>query len=523
MASRTDLLAARLDRVPTPRDLNGSIHKIRSLLNRHLVAILKELRLPHTGVKAIMQTRLIQYLEGLEREGKRQEFWRLRDLVHSPESAVPPASSRYHVPLSPALTPPSIGSGGMPSFAGYQPISSSYPANLVFKPSPFFTVLETLMPVQHCTGGSHPRHASATLFRLRKDVIDRLNADASLKVMLYGTVEGGSARFGTINISFPPLTELKINGDDVKANFKGAKSTPGSTPPADITKHLRRLESFENVISLSYGQVPKQVFSYVINLVKPHPIEDLVDTLKIGNVVSREKVVQEMVTQAQDTDIVTTSTVMSLKCPISTLRIDLPCRSMVCSHNQCFDAASFLQIQLQLPKWSCPICYKTVSFEGLVVDQYLMDILEKTPKSVDQVTIEPDGQWSLKTVLSTPAPSSGNQSRISHHLDDDDDDDLREVQSNIVVRHTPLGPGQDLGLSASQPTSNKRGREALIDLTLSDDEPDTSYGPDHARPSKRPPSVSTATSHMPPPHTPIPLHIRVGHPNGSQLPTPVSQ
>src|SRR5450432_2568591 len=47
--------------------------------------------------------------------------------------------------------------------------------------------------------------------------------------------------------------------------------------------------------------------------------------------------------RAQDADIVATSTKMSLKCPLSTLRIDTPCRSIGCAHNQCFDAASYLQ------------------------------------------------------------------------------------------------------------------------------------------------------------------------------------
>lgn len=44
-----------------------------------------------------------------------------------------------------------------------------------------------------------------------------------------------------------------------------------------------------------------------------------------------------------------TSSVMSLKCPLSTLRIDLPVRSKICSHGQCFDAASYLQLQQQAP------------------------------------------------------------------------------------------------------------------------------------------------------------------------------
>jgi len=51
----------------------------------------------------------------------------------------------------------------------------------------------------------------------------------------------------------------------------------------------------------------------------------------------------------EDAELIATSTIMSLKCPISTLRIDLPVRSSYCAHAQCFDATSFLQLQLQAP------------------------------------------------------------------------------------------------------------------------------------------------------------------------------
>lgn len=75
--------------------------------------------------------------------------------------------------------------------------------------------------------------------------------------------------------------------------------------------------------------------------------------------------------RASDPDIVVGSSVMSLKDPVSYMRIAVPCRSDICSHHQCFDAASFLQLQEQAPTWTCPICNKVVSFEGLVVDQYV--------------------------------------------------------------------------------------------------------------------------------------------------------
>ena len=73
--------------------------------------------------------------------------------------------------------------------------------------------------------------------------------------------------------------------------------------------------------------------------------------------------------RASDPDIVVGDSVMTLKDPVSYTRIGVPCRSDICSHHQCFDAATFLQLQEQAPTWTCPICNKVVSFEGLVVDK----------------------------------------------------------------------------------------------------------------------------------------------------------
>lgn len=126
----------------------------------------------------------------------------------------------------------------------------------------------------------------------------------------------------------------------------------------------------------------------MVNLVKRHPVEELVGKLKSGKTISKEQVVREsrlsqaqkstlliltvnfkVISKSEDAEIVATSSIMSLKCPLSTLRIEVPCRSSVCSHNQCFDASSFLQLQEQAPTWTCPVCNKAAAYEHLQVDQ----------------------------------------------------------------------------------------------------------------------------------------------------------
>ncbi len=84
---------------------------------------------------------------------------------------------------------------------------------------------------------------------------------------------------------------------------------------------------------------------------------------------------------------------LSLKCPLTYMRLDLPVRATTCKHIQCFDATSYLQLQEQGPQWLCPICSKPASFDSLAVDEYVKDILENTPRDLEQVSIDPDGTW----------------------------------------------------------------------------------------------------------------------------------
>jgi E3 SUMO-protein ligase PIAS1 len=164
---------------------------------------------------------------------------------------------------------------------------------------------------------------------------------------------------------------------------------------------------------------------------------------------------------------------MSLKDPISTLRISTPCRSTVCTHNQCFDAESFLQLQEQAPTWTCPICNKTISYEGLAVDQYVEEILSKV-RSADQVTIQPNGEWSTDKDKSPPRKNG-------YGTNDDSDEDLIEVSDyrdritaikseaapTPVSLSTPPLPSRE---TSTAPRSNNKRSSEVVDLTLSDDD-----------------------------------------------------
>lgn len=462
--------------------------KVKTLMNTQLKTILKKESLPVSGAKAAMQTRIINKLYSYGDNNDIEGFSRLRTLVNNPDSDTlglsPSPSTARMYPSNSVPTPNhyqhSFSSSTRPGPHNMAPnLNGAGTRSPQFKPSPFYSILEPLAPVLDCKAREQTRDTVDLTVNLRADIAERLSADRLTRAMIYSASEPLSP-FSKVDIEFPYQLEIKINQDEVKANFRGLKNKPGTTRPVDITTMLRHKPGYDNHMVVTYA-LTKKKFLIVVNLVRRHPVEELVAKLKSGKTIAKEQVVREMISKSEDAEIVATSSVMSLKCPLSTLRIDIPCRSSVCSHSQCFDASSFLQLQEQAPTWTCPVCNKAAAYEHLQVDQYVADILKSTPKSVDQVTIEPNGTWS-QTAGGAPSPRTSNGRTSS-----DGEEELVEirdlprftsVKAEVfrepgLMRTPPISSREQSTSSAPMPSSsNKRNAGQVVDLTISSDEDD---------------------------------------------------
>ena len=80
-----------------------------------------------------------------------------------------------------------------------------------------------------------------------------------------------------MDITFPSQIEVRINQDEVKANYKGLKNKPGSTRPADITDLLRTSPAnYRNHVSITYALTQKasdRQVSYPLSLLRPLPYQ----------------------------------------------------------------------------------------------------------------------------------------------------------------------------------------------------------------------------------------------------------
>ncbi|KAK1640328.1 MIZ/SP-RING zinc finger protein [Colletotrichum phormii] len=462
------------------------------LLNRQLSQICQLNGLTSSGVKAALQSRIVSAIEEAFKNSDATRFQQIQRSIETTRtgSSASPASQKGGRPAT--ATPPvsmmrqdqywgrSARPGGAtgPALPGY---GSS--GGLSFKNSPFYEIQFRVGDVRLCDAMSQHRNMVSIPVKVSEHPqINRVLEDKSLRIMVFCAGDNS----GVQEIAFPHQSEIKINGNEVKANLRGLKNKPGSTRPVDITSYLRLKNDNRNLVEFTYALTQKK-FYLVLNVCRITSAQDLAENIKKGQKIPKNKVIEEISKKAADTDIVTTSQVLSLKCPLSYMRLDVPCRSVNCSHIQCFDATSYLQLQEQGPQWLCPICNKPAPYAQLAVDEYVRDILANTSKSLDQVTIEPDGQWRVNPGQDENRPTNGGSGLVDD--DDDDDDDWGIVEVNPVRSRNFETPNRSVASTAT-PTTTVMSRESstmprgvattsakrlhsdrvTIDLTLSDDD-----------------------------------------------------
>lgn len=97
---------------------------------------------------------------------------------------------------------------------------------------------------------------------LTPDTASRLQADPSLRVMVYCAADNGLNQYMMSDVAFPHQVELKVNLDEVKVNLRGLKNKPGTTRPADITDHIRKKPGYLNQVVMTYALTQRVCISF---------------------------------------------------------------------------------------------------------------------------------------------------------------------------------------------------------------------------------------------------------------------
>ncbi|KAJ6604600.1 PINIT domain-containing protein [Mycena vulgaris] len=454
--------------------------------------------------------------------------------------AVVPHNPPYSAPSlakPPGFTSASVTTSSVGRYDPYAPprkataTTSSAPATrpgIRFKESPFFRVQQTASAVIECPESSSAtdRRQQLLTFNLTADHIAKLKSDSSKyqlrlfctsSVFYSPTLSTFRPNTGPCLIEFPPTCEVRVNNVQLNANLKGLKKKPGTAPPPDLGKYIR-LATTTNKVEMIYvnSQQPAQPkkFYLVVQLVETVNVESLVQELKKTGYRSSHDIRREMISSMTiDEDIVAGPQKMSLKCPLSYMRVNTPCRSRKCTHSQCFDATSWFSVMEQTTTWLCPVCERTLDCKDLIIDGYFDEILKQSPESVEDVVVEADGEWhtsdnkygsAVWKASHAPAtiPKSGSTPRKSLPaksppdtpskggdpngkrkateilvLDSDDEDEGRVKRELSPSFASTSSVNRSFGSLPGETAANSQGDD-VIDLTLdSDDEAGAPSGP----------------------------------------------
>merc|ERR1712088_759096 len=201
---------------------------------------------------------------------------------------------------------------------------------------------------------------------------------------------------------FPPSVMVHVNGKAVQLPNPIPTNKPGVEPkrppkPVNITPLCKLSPILPNVVIVKWATEYTKQWVVGIWLVMKLTSDDLLDRLKKKGTrdptYTKELIIGKL--NDNDADVATTSLKVTVSCPLGKMRMRVPCRPQTCSHLQCFDAATFLQMNERKPTWNCPVCDSKANYSDLLIDGYFQEVLESKdlPEDENDIILEADGTW----------------------------------------------------------------------------------------------------------------------------------
>ncbi|KAK1843949.1 sumo ligase [Colletotrichum chrysophilum] len=125
-----------------------------------------------------------------------------------------------------------------------------------FKDTPFYAIQHRVGDVKVCETMSQHRNMVSVPVKLSDcPGVNKVLEDKSYRVMVFCADSNSNSELQ--NITFPHQSEIKVNGNEVKANLRGLKNKPGSTRPVDVTSYLRLKNDNRNLVEFTYALTQK--------------------------------------------------------------------------------------------------------------------------------------------------------------------------------------------------------------------------------------------------------------------------
>ncbi|KAJ3278870.1 hypothetical protein HDU76_009712, partial [Blyttiomyces sp. JEL0837] len=224
--------------------------------------------------------------------------------------------------------------------------------------------------------------------------------------------------------------------------------------PLDVTKFVK--EGLNTVFVMTNGLQVKDLLDVVmeVQIVALVGLEQILEDLK-GQVVTEQEVIRGINvdlagdTGFDDVQMVNDHIDISLKCPLSHLRVSTPVRAKNCKHHNCFDLQSWLSVAAKGFDYSCPICQDYIDEADLVLDKFIERLLELVDPEVSTVRVTENGSWQAIGPLGTPVGEvhrwqSGNNAQESQG-------DVVMAEAGRVVRNDDMEVDEEVDAGSVVP------------------------------------------------------------------------
>nr|CAG8621529.1 14538_t:CDS:10 [Entrophospora candida] len=124
------------------------------------------------------------------------------------------------------------------------------------------------------------------------------------------------------SVEFPDSCEVRVNHK--MSPYR--KSRSDAQPPRDITDLCKVTSAHVNQVHFGFAGTSKK-YLIIVLLIKTILVEEIVDKIKNGKYIEKEAVLEKIKKQIQDSDVVATSSIISLKDPLGQCRISIPSKT----------------------------------------------------------------------------------------------------------------------------------------------------------------------------------------------------
>ncbi|CAI6372261.1 unnamed protein product [Macrosiphum euphorbiae] len=311
-----------------------------------------------------------------------------------------------------------------------QPIVETSSTAIQFENFPFFKILQQLSkPIQFETGSSNMTQILNVPDYIKHSVFESWNIDRQeYKIQIILILQQIEVN-ENVNKRLPYNITVSVNGHQC--------SLRQNNDPIDITQQIN-LTCLPHRLEITWSEEPLKYMGCVCMAQKLTWKDLLVELEKRPKCASDKTKVLIKKSMGNDDDMLVDSLVVSIKDPLSKLRMKLPARGVDCMHLECFDAIQFLKMNEQKQTWKCPLCRNKIKFENIVICEYFLKILQSKDliEECDNVFFFKDGTWSVRKNREFSKISRINACRSTNNIEeftlsDSDDEDSNRNLDNV--------------------------------------------------------------------------------------------